>query len=87
MTLLNYCSLQTKKSNLNYFLWDFVSPAWTALFLILTGAYFMYKKSNSVSDEETKAYNEAGMILIVWGLFNFFIYIVLVANNAKQMSI
>lgn len=87
MTLLNYCALQTRKSTLNYFLWDFISPGWTAAFLILTGIFFFQKTSKSNVQEEEDAYKEAALVFTLWGAFNLCVYFVLVANNAKQTAV
>lgn len=67
-----------KRSWPAFLLWEFITPGYTALWLLLTSAWYFYRASNTDSVDAKNAFNEVAYVFLAWGLFNAAVYGILV---------
>jgi hypothetical protein len=75
---LNYAKVANQRSWLAFILWEFITPGYTALWFLLTSAWYFYRASNADSQDTKKAFNEVAVVFLAWGVFNLLAYGLLV---------
>ena len=77
---LNYARATdtAKRSWPAFLLWEFITPGYTAIWILLTSAWYYYRASNADTEGAKKAFNEVAVVFLVWGLVNISAYGVLV---------
>ena len=73
-----------EKGWISWFLWEMITPGWTAVFLIFTALVFYNKASKAETEREKSAYKEAGFTLLSWGLLNGLVYVFIVAKQQSK---
>lgn len=77
-------SQTAEKEWISYFLWECITPGWTAVFLVLSAVWYYMKarRSRDASDySKESAYIDSGNAFLLWGLFNSFVYLIIVASQ------
>ena len=62
---------------LDWFLWDSITPGYTAVFMVLTAAWYLYKAWTTDNPDKKEIYYEATIAFASWGLFNAACYVYL----------
>jgi len=89
---VDYCRASEAAENggyLHYFLWEAITPGWTAVFLILTAIWYYWKGRNArdVSDfGGEKAYNDAANAILLWGILNSCVYASIVFTQKSKLK-
>ena len=83
---VNYLSaaVEAKKSWTTFILWECITPGYTAVFLLLTGAWYYYKSLKSKTEDAKAAFHETALAFSLWGAFNTLVYIMLEFIQRRQ---
>jgi hypothetical protein len=71
-------------------LWSMITPGYTAIFMLLTGAWYLYKAMNTTNPDVKAAFYETAIAFGLWGLFNGICYVYLafhIKRTASSISI
>ena len=82
---VNYAKVAnaSDKGWMDYILWEMITPGYTAIFLLLTGAWYLYKAMNTDNTDLKAAYYETTIAFGLWGVFNAGCYAYLAYRHNK----
>ena len=73
----------TTRGWIDWFLWDSITPGYTAIFMVLTAAWYLYKAWNTDNTDKKEIYYEAVIAFASWGVFNGLCYVYLAYRHSK----
>jgi len=85
VTKVNYAKATDASSRgwVGWLLWEMITPGYTAIFMLLTGAWYLYKAIHTENKEVKHAFYETAIAFGLWGLFNGACYIYLAFRHKK----
>ena len=85
ITKVNYTKAvnSTTRGWIDYLAWEMITPGYTAIFMLLTGAWYLYKAIVTEHPEVKYALYETAIAFGLWGVFNGLCYMYLAYRHSK----